>query len=128
MADQSSSGTHDHGAPSSPLRDLAEAAAREASALAGRLEQLYRDAFVDTATSGPVEGLRRGTVVEAVDPLQRHRVMVVVPALGEQAVWAERPLGPDGATPADLTVGARVWLAFEDGDRALPVVVGQVAG
>ncbi len=91
------------------------------------MEQLYRDAFVDTAT-GAVHGLRRGTVVTADDPLGRHRVEVAVTTSPGTTAWAERVGAPDGSEPPFLPVGTTVWLAFEDGDRALPVVVGRAVG
>src|SRR3954451_9281881 len=111
----------------SPLRDLLGAAAREVASATEKMEQLYREAFVDTGGS-TVHGLRRGTVVSTDDPLGRHRVEVSAAASPGTTAWAEQPLGADGSAPPEIAVGTAVWLAFEDGDPALPVVVGLVAG
>jgi hypothetical protein len=73
-------------------------------------------------------GIYRGTVVNAADPTARGRVQVRVPAVpGGQTQWAPvcRPFGavPGGAT-GSASVGRDVWVMFEAGDPARPVVLG----
>lgn len=74
-------------------------------------------------------GKYRGTVVNNVDPMQRGRVQVSVPAvLGDGSLsWAEAcvPYAGDGvglfAVPP---VGANVWVEFEGGDTDRPILAG----
>ena len=78
----------------------------------------------------PYYGKYRGTVTSVDDPEQRGRVQVSVPAVfgvaGTQN-WAEPcvPYGGEGvgffAVPP---VGATVWVEFEGGDPAYPIVAG----
>ncbi|MQX36531.1 phage baseplate assembly protein V [Roseospira navarrensis] len=72
-------------------------------------------------------GLYRGTVVNALDPEARGRVQVMVAETGgSAAVWAERcvPLGAAPAGQGAAAVGGQVWVMFEGGDAARPVVMG----
>lgn len=74
-------------------------------------------------------GKYRGSVVNNVDPMQRGRVQVSVPAvLGDGRLsWAEAcvPYAGDGvglfAVPP---VGANIWVEFEGGDPAYPILAG----
>ncbi|HTF06952.1 MAG TPA: phage baseplate assembly protein V [Asanoa sp.] len=74
-------------------------------------------------------GKYRGTVANNVDPMQLGRVQVNVPAvLGDgQLSWALPcvPYAGDGvgffAVPP---VGANVWVEFEGGDPAYPILAG----
>jgi hypothetical protein len=74
-------------------------------------------------------GKYRGTVENNLDPLQRGRVQVKVPAvLGDGRMsWAEPcvPYAGDGvglfAVPP---VGAKVWVEFEAGDPDHPILAG----
>ena len=76
---------------------------------------------------GPILALRRGTVVNATDPEQRHRIQVQVPSVtGATATWA-MPCLPAGAT-ALPGVGDGVWILYEDGDPDRPVWIGTLPG
>jgi hypothetical protein len=74
-------------------------------------------------------GKYRGTVANNVDPMQLGRVQVSVPAvLGDgQLSWAVPcvPYAGDGvgffAVPP---MGANVWVEFEGGDPAYPILAG----
>ncbi len=74
-------------------------------------------------------GKYRGTVVGNVDPMQRGRVQVSVPAvLGTgQLSWAEACV-PYAGDQVGLfvvpPVGANVWVEFEGGDPAYPILGG----
>ena len=72
-------------------------------------------------------GVYRGTVSDTSDPAGIGRVMVSVPALGLEA-WALAALPPAADSSAKFQVGASVVVAFEGGDAARPVVLGQVGG
>lgn len=77
-------------------------------------------------------GLYRGTVTQNVDPMQRGRLMVMVPdVLGEApSSWAEAsaplagPTGPAMGAYLVPPIGAGVWVMFEDGDPGRPVWTG----
>ena len=70
-------------------------------------------------------GLYRGTVLDSNDPMGVGRVMVSVPALGLES-WALVATPPAAGASAKFQIGATVILAFEGGDAARPVVLGQV--
>jgi hypothetical protein len=66
-------------------------------------------------------GTYRATVVDDADPMQQHRLQVVVSEVyGDASVWAAAslPAGPAGPMPA---VGDLVWVSFEHGDTDYPV-------
>ena len=74
-------------------------------------------------------GKYRGTVVSNVDPLQRGRVQVSVPAIlgSGQLSWAEActPFaGNQVGIFAVPPVGANVWVEFEAGDPDRPILAG----
>ncbi len=70
-------------------------------------------------------GVYRGIVADSNDPMGVGRVMVSVPALGIES-WALVALPPTVGPSAKFQIGASVFLAFEGGDVARPVVLGQV--
>lgn len=77
----------------------------------------------------PFYGKYRGTVVNNVDPLQRGRVQVSVPAvLGEGRMsWAEACVPYAGEGVGLFTVppvGANVWVEFEAGRTDRPILAG----
>jgi hypothetical protein len=78
-------------------------------------------------------GVYRGTVEGNLDPLQRGRVQVKVPAvLGDGRLsWAE-PCVPYAGDKVGLfavpPVGANAWVAFEAGDPERPVLLGTFWG
>jgi hypothetical protein len=65
-------------------------------------------------------GTYRGSVVDADDPMQRNRLLVIVPEVyGDAPAWAAASLSsPSAALPA---VGDLVWVSFEHGDSDYPV-------
>lgn len=77
-------------------------------------------------------GKYRGTVINNVDPEQRGRMMVQVPAvLGlVPSSWAEPcvplagPSGPPMGVYFVPPIGAGVWVEFEGGDPELPIWSG----
>lgn len=74
-------------------------------------------------------GKYRGSVVNNVDPMQRGRVQVSVPAvLGDGTLsWAEACVpyaGDQVGWFAVPPVGANVWVEFEGGDPAYPILAG----
>lgn len=75
-------------------------------------------------------GKYRGIVMDAVDPLGRARIKVIVPAIsGQEAQWAEACLAPQWAvstTPPVPALGSIVWIEFEAGDPHHPIWVGQL--
>jgi uncharacterized protein involved in type VI secretion and phage assembly len=111
------------GASQSPLRDLLGSVANEMASVAENVERLYRNAFVSTET---VDGLHRGIVENADDPAQRGRVQVLVPDVDENLRWAEVAHPLDGAACVPPPTGSGVWVAFERGDAAFPVVIGRL--
>jgi phage baseplate assembly protein gpV len=74
-------------------------------------------------------GKYRGSVVNNLDPLQRGRVQVSVPAVfGDgQLAWAE-PCAPVAGNNVGFFavpgVGANVWVEFEAGDPDYPILAG----
>jgi hypothetical protein len=73
-------------------------------------------------------GKYRGEVTDNQDPLGQGRIQVRVPAiLGERLLWAMPCVpyaGPDVGFLALPPVGGKVWIEFEQGDRAHPVWAG----
>ncbi len=74
-------------------------------------------------------GKYRGTVANAVDPMQQGRIQVQVPAvLGEgQMSWAMPCVpyaGPGVGFFAIPPVGANIWVEFEGGDPDYPIWSG----
>jgi hypothetical protein len=66
-------------------------------------------------------GTYRASVVDNVDPMQQHRLLVVVPEVyGDASVWAEASLPPGSAVPMPA-VGDLVWVSFLRGDSEYPV-------
>lgn len=66
-------------------------------------------------------GTYRGSVVDDADPMQQHRLRVVVPEIyGEASVWAA-PLSPGGSAEPTPGVGDLIWVSFERGDTDSPL-------
>lgn len=73
-----------------------------------------------------MSGLVRGIVEDVADPQRQGRICVSFPADPDhEAVWALR-CDPLGAGHEALAVGDTVWIAFENGDREIPVVIGRL--
>jgi hypothetical protein len=106
---------------SNPLRDLLQTAADQIASAAESAERIYRNSFVST---DQLTGLYRGTIASADDPSGRRRVQVTVPEAGDVAGWAELAQPLDGDPVVPPSVGSTVWVMFERGDRAAPVVIG----
>jgi uncharacterized protein involved in type VI secretion and phage assembly len=71
-----------------------------------------------------INGIVRGIIIGGGDPSGRGRVQVQMPAMaGSGAAWAPvcRAMGAQGGAG---NVGGAVWVAFENGDPAYPVVLG----
>lgn len=72
-------------------------------------------------------GTYQATVVDDADPLEQHRLQVVVPEVyGEAPVWAAPSL-PPGATGPLPGIAAVVWVSFEHGDSDYPVWESEAA-
>lgn len=74
-------------------------------------------------------GKYRGTVAGNLDPLQQGRVQVSVPAvLGDGRLSWATPCVPYAGDKVGLfavpPVGANVWVEFEGGDPAYPILAG----
>lgn len=73
-------------------------------------------------------GKYRGTVVNALDPLFKGRVMVLITVGGSPVqLWAEACTpyaGPGVGFYAIPPVGAGVWVEFEEGDLERPIWTG----
>ncbi|WP_198372789.1 phage baseplate assembly protein V [Roseomonas rosulenta] len=72
-----------------------------------------------------INGVVRGIITDGADPTRGGRVYVQMPALaGSGGVWAPvcRAFGASGGGGG--SVGGAVWVAFENGDPAYPVVLG----
>ncbi|WP_157692920.1 phage baseplate assembly protein V [Pedococcus dokdonensis] len=82
----------------------------------------------DEGASRRLCGVHRAVVVDDVDPLLQRRLLLRIPDVsGDATVWAAACLPVDDAT--DLpAIGAGVWVAFEAGNAAYPVWLGQRAG
>ncbi|MEX2298325.1 MAG: phage baseplate assembly protein V [Dongiaceae bacterium] len=79
-------------------------------------------------SDGKFYGKYRGRIVDTIDPMQRGRVRVSVPAvLGEAAIWAEScvPFLRAGGAPALPPVDTEIWVEFEGGDPNFPICTGQ---
>ncbi len=69
-------------------------------------------------------GLYRGTVVNNIDPMAANRLQVAVPGvLGYGNSWAMVSAALGGGPP-QAPVGSTVWVMFEAGNPANPVVMG----
>jgi Type VI secretion system/phage-baseplate injector OB domain len=73
---------------------------------------------VGEATGSPEK--YRGIVVDNDDPLQAHRLQVIVPDVDPSPAWAAAP-GGDVQSP---DVGAAVWIVYDNGDPGHPRWVG----
>ena len=88
--------------------------------------------MTDTAPPRRYFGKYQGTVVQNVDPLQRGRLQVEVPAVLSfvPSTWAEAcaplagPTGPPMGVYLVPPIGAGVWIEFEQGDPEKPIWVG----
>lgn len=67
-------------------------------------------------------GVFRGRVVNNLDPLEEHRLEVVVPEIGFDTAWARPSFSMADAAIPDID--AEVWIEYESGDIAYPVWVG----
>jgi len=78
--------------------------------------------------SGRFFGKYRGLVEDNIDPKNRGRLFVRVPAvMGEQRVWA-MPCVPYAGDQVGLfampKIGTGIWVEFEAGDPSYPIWVG----
>ncbi|BDG73844.1 phage baseplate assembly protein V [Roseomonas fluvialis] len=72
-----------------------------------------------------INGILRGTITGGGDPSGGGRVQVQLPALaGSGSVWAPVCRAFGGGGGGGGSVGGAVWVAFENGDPAYPVVLG----
>lgn len=83
----------------------------------------------DTETQQRYYGKYRGTVVNNIDPMQIGRVQVIVPDVSGPmpSSWAMPCLPVSGTQNGAFTVpsiGAGVWVEFEQGDPDRPIWVG----
>ena len=73
-------------------------------------------------------GKHRGTCVGNLDPLQRGRIQVEVPAVAAGPLGWALPCLPIGGTSAGVfeppAIGTGVWVEFEQGDVDFPIWVG----
>ena len=71
-------------------------------------------------------GLYRGVVTNNIDPEEKHRVQIEIPALSSDSNvfpnWAIMCLPPGFITTPKLD--EYVWVQFENGDPTLPVCIG----
>jgi uncharacterized protein involved in type VI secretion and phage assembly len=73
-----------------------------------------------------------GTVINNIDPEQRGRLQVMVPAVTSliPSTWAEAcvplagPTGPPMGVYMVPPIGAGVWVEFEEGDPSRPIWTG----
>jgi hypothetical protein len=64
-------------------------------------------------------GTYRGSVINDIDPLDQHRLEVLVPEVyADAAVWAAASTTDDSGLPS---VGESVWVSFEHGETDYPV-------
>ncbi|MFE1664050.1 phage baseplate assembly protein V [Microbacterium sp. P02] len=78
----------------------------------------------DAALYGERVGIQRATVVGDQDPLGEGRLQVSVASGG--SAWATRVIPIAAFTAHHVAVGTQVWIAHEDDDAELPVVLGLV--
>jgi hypothetical protein len=70
----------------------------------------------------------RGVILNTADPNNAGRMQVRVPEVfGAENAWAGvcKPLGSAGKTGP--SIGSQVWVMFEGGDAARPVVMGALS-
>jgi hypothetical protein len=78
-------------------------------------------------------GRYRATVINNVDPMRMGRVQVIIPDVSNviPSTWA-MPSSPVGGLQTGMyavpTIGAGVWIEFEQGDPDYPVVSGSFWG
>lgn len=108
--------------PDDAAQALLDAMREHFDIISAATERIAEEAYL---TSGRLGGLYRGAVVENVDPMNRGRLQVEVAAEGGRSSWAlcSWPLGTSPPQPAAVQ-GDMVWVMYEEGDRARPVVIG----
>jgi Type VI secretion system/phage-baseplate injector OB domain len=76
----------------------------------------------------PYYGKYRGRVVNNLDPMQQGRIQAVVPFFGEEPLGWALPCVPCSVLGPVLTavpsIGANVWIEFEQGDVDYPIWSG----
>jgi hypothetical protein len=73
--------------------------------------------------AGGYAGMYRARVIDNVDPLRSFRLLVAVPEVTGESMWAIR--SPSLADAQGLPqTGGDVWVQFEHGDPGYPVWVG----
>jgi hypothetical protein len=78
-------------------------------------------------------GRYRATVINNIDPMRMGRVQVIVPDVSSviPSTWA-MPSSPVGGIQTGMyavpTIGAGVWVEFEQGDPDYPVISGSYWG
>jgi hypothetical protein len=69
-------------------------------------------------------GRYRATVTDNLDPLDEHRLQVIVPEVSPERVWATAALEVGELPVPDID--AAVWVEYEDGDPNYPRWVGDL--
>ncbi len=76
--------------------------------------------------AGKLVGVHVGTIINNIDPMSQGRAMVRIPAIaGAASTWAP-VCRPFGASAGGSTIGAKVVVAFENGDPDYPIILGSI--